>query len=501
MIPEINKYELVEMYLGGELTGDQLYAFRTRLIDDPELAEILKLSQEIEEAMSEKDVMELRGNLQDISNSFDLNETFSPEISEAYFGLAEEIEDISDLNLDDEELNSYSNSLQKLHLQNHKKASKETVHQVYKDEIEPVSDNESGEFSEADELLFREIQDAVMEKDIMELRANIQTIAKHMPAHNRTVEEIEEYVSGDLSDKEMEAIELDAESNLDLANDIQLFHEVNEAIGEEDVMELRAALNIISENESSHARQYEEIENFLSNEMDEAGLASFEDEMAMNPDLAADVKLFREVDEAIGEKDVMELRASLKNIRKAEENEKNREVRGIRPPKTQRILWYTVAASIVLILGIASFVRNQSYSNQEIYRDYYQTYKVGIFRSADNSTDNVMTDALKKFNQSNYDEALKLFNQVLADNDNNPAANFYVGVAYQEEKEYAKAIQSYAKVVKHNDNLFTEQAQWYIGLCYLQREEKDEALKVFRQIASGDGFYASKAKDIMKKLD
>jgi len=501
MIPEVNKYELVEMYLGGELTGDQLNAFRTRLVDDPELAEILKLSQEIEEAMSEKDVMELRGNLQEITNSFDLDENFSPEISEAYFGLAEEIEDISDLDLDDEELNSYSNSLQKLHLQNHKKASKETVHQVYKDEAEPVSDSESSEFTEADELLFQEIEDAVMEKDIMELRANIETIAKHMPAHNRTVEEIEEYVSGDLSDKEMEAIELDAESNMDLANDIQLFHEVNEAIGEEDVMELRAALNIISENESSHARQYEEIESFLSDEMDEVGVASFEDEMAMNPDLAADVKLFREVDEAVGEKDVMQLRASLQNIRKAEENEKNREVRGIRPPKTQRILWYTVAASIVLILGIASFVRNQSYSNQEIYRDYYQTYKVGIFRSADNSTNNLMTDALKQFNESNYDQALNLFHQVLTKNENNPAANFYVGVAYQEEKEYAKAIQSYRKVVKHNDNLFTEQAQWYIGLCYLQREEKDKALKVFKEIASSDGYYASKATDIIKKLD
>ena len=500
MIPEVNKYELVEMYLGGELTGDQLNAFRTRLVDDPELAEILKLSQEIEDAMSEKDVMELRGNLQNISNSFDLNETFSPEISEAYFGLAEEIEDITDLNLDDEELNSYGNSLQKLHLQNHKKASKETVHQVYKNEAEPVSDNESGEFSEADELLFHEIQDAVMEKDIMELRANIQTIAKHMPAHNRSVEEIEEYVSGNLSDKEMEALELDAETNMDLANDIQLFHEVNEAIGEEDIMELRAALNIISENESSHARQYEEIESFLSDDLDNISLASFEDELAMNPDLAADVKLFREVDEAIGERDVMELRASLQNIRKAEENEKNREVRGIRPPKTQRILWYTVAASIVLILGIASFVRNQSYSNQEIYRDYYQTYKVGIFRSADNSTD-LMTDAMKQFSESNYDVALKLFHQVLANNENNPAVNFYVGVAYQEKKDYTKAIQSYTKVVKHNDNLFTEQAQWYIGLCYLQREDKDEALKIFRQIASSDGYYASQATDIIKKLD
>ena len=501
MIPEVNKYELVEMYLGGELTGDQLEAFRTRLVDDPELAEILKLSQEIEDAMSEKDVMELRGNLQDISDSFDFNETFSPEISEAYFGLAEEIEDISDLDLDDEELKSFGNSLQKLHLQNHKKASKETVHQVYKNEVEPVSDTDSGEFSEADEMLFQEIQDAVMEKDVMELRANLETISRHMPAHNRTVEEIEEYVSGDLSDKEMEAMELEAEANMDLANDIQLYHEVNEALGEEDIMELRAALNIISENESSHARQYEEIESFLSDELDDLSLASFEEELAMNPDLAADVKLFREVDEAIGEKDVMELRASLQNIRKTEENEKNKEVRGIRPPKTQRILWYTVAASIVLILGIASFVRNQSYSNQEIYRDYYQTYKVGIFRSADNSTDNLMSDALKQFNESNYDVALKLFHQILAENDNNPAANFYVGVAYQEEKDYGKAIQSYTKVVKQNDNLFTEQAQWYIGLCYLQRDEKDKALQVFKEIASSDGYYASKATDIIKKLD
>ncbi len=79
---------------------------------------------------------------------------------DARFGLPDEMEEFINLNAEDDEILNVGNFLQKLHLRNHKIASKETIYEVYRTE-EEVDENESDMLSEEDEFIINEVRQAV----------------------------------------------------------------------------------------------------------------------------------------------------------------------------------------------------------------------------------------------------------------------------------------------------------------------------------------------------
>jgi tetratricopeptide (TPR) repeat protein len=495
MATDNNTYELIEQYLNRELQGSELSEFSRRLVADAGLRSEIEMFREVEDANSEKDITELRENLSRIISA----ETTAKD---PFFGLAEEISMVSDLEIEEGEIDSLGNSLQKLHLQNHQRSLSETVHDVYSSEEKEIADTENLMLSEEDEILFKEIEQAVSEKDIIDLRSNLEAISRNTSSYDISSEDIDEYISGDLNEDNTIQLELEAAINSSLASDIELMREIDHAVGEDDIMELRSSLEEIGRTGSSHSRGVSEIERYLDKELDTGSMASFEDELAINPGLVSEIELYEEVEEAIGETDIIGLRASLTAIRKEKESEEKKVKRGIILPGTQKLAWYVAAASVVLVLSLAGIIQKHTYTNNEIYTHYYEPYNSGgVFRSASNEYVGLKREAMAHFNHKEYDAALELFSQILKENENNPAINFYSGTIYQDKKQYDKALGSYKKVSAHNDNLFVEQARWYIGLCYLQREEKDEALEVFRGIASEGGFYKKQSEKIIAKLE
>jgi len=494
MVFDTYTYELIDRYLSGELEGKELSLFLGRLRSDSLLREEMEMMREVDDAICEKDVTGLRTTLSQIISEQTLQES-------VFFGLAEEIDKISDLQMEEDEIGSLGNSIHRLHLKNHQRSHRETVHDLYtkKEEEKPVSDNMM--LSEEDEQLFKEIEKAVSEREIMELRSNLEAISKHMPSHNICAEKIEQYASGEMSRDEAGLMQRQAASDSSLASDIQLHQEIDKAISENEIMELRSTLQHISRSEVSHSRTADQIEMYLHNELDQNSAASFEEELAINPGLARDVTLHRETEEAVAEKDIINLRASLQRIR--QENKETRKVRrGITLPAAHRLAWYAAAASVVLVLSIAGVIKNRSYTEKDIYTQYYAPYKgAGTFRSATTGAYLTESQAMTHFKRGEYDRALTLFNRILEENENNPAVNFYSGAIYQDKKMYRRAISSYTKVVEQKDNLLVEQAAWYIALCHLQQDERKKALERFRQIASQGGYYARRAEEIIEKLE
>lgn len=111
-----------------------------------------------------------------------------------------------------------------------------------------------------------------------------------------------------------------------------------------------------------------------------------------------------------------------------------------------------------------------------------------------------MSIALLHFNEENYDEALRLFGEILNKDSDNPVGNFYSGMAYQETGQYEKAIASYQHVIQTGNNLFIDQAEWYSGLCYLQMNDRKEVVRQFKKIVDSKNFYSEKAAAILKKI-
>jgi len=457
------------------------------------------LLSELEEALQERDIISLRSQLKNLSTDSAMTSTEEyTQGTEAYFGLSEEVFNPVNLDLEGQEL-EIGNYLQQLHIKNHTVASKEIVHDLYTEDTEAV-ETDHHHMSAEDEFLFEDIREAVTEKDILDLRANLRSIGQSTSKHEHSLEEIEELINGELDQELERMIREEAMSNSALGAEITLHGEIDQAVQEKDILRLRSGLAAMMQNEYSHSRSIEEIDDYLGQELDGSMLADFEAELLMNSGLASDVAFHREIDKASSEGDIISLREKLQGISRAEQ-QRGSQILGL-SPRRKSLFWYAAASSIILMIVFTSLLRQKSYTSQQLYTSYYQPYRNGanVSRSAV-SAEGAMNTALRQIESGDYASALTSLSAVPTGTQDGFSASFYRGVAYQELGQYKRALGSFGEVVSHGDNLLVEQSQWYIGLCYLRLEERERAVNQFRTIVKGNGFYRDQSKKILQHLE
>ena len=500
MIRKSEYFEQTSKFLDSELSQSELNEFEAQLEVDSDLAEELNLHLEMQKALGESDVIGLRNKLAKITQNQTDTETTN-SFDSFNFGLTEELSSYKNMDRSayDEDILNFEHSFPKIHLYQHKIAGKENIHQFYKEQGEVDSVNESETLSPYDEALFKDIQNALEENDIAEIRASLKQIAQSIPAHSYSAEQIEDYVSDGMNTELLSQFEEDLILNTSLANDVRLSREINLAGAEFDIMDLRANLQEIQQSESHSTVRIEKMEAYIHNELSDEELASFEAELSSNRELISEINLIKDIDRALNETDVMQLRNKLQRI-SGDAAEIQTERSFAVKTKIKKVMLSSVAASLILLLGITGLLSRQA-SQKDIYQNFYSKYQTtGIARSANLSADQTLITALQKFDNKDYDAALNLFQKVISADQNNMVGHFYTGVSLQETGKYNNAIREYQTVIANKDNLFVEQAEWYIGLCYLQTNEDKKAYKQFKKIAKNDGFYQAKAQSILRKL-
>jgi hypothetical protein len=504
MIRKSEYFEQTDKYLNSELTLPELKEFEIQLEIDSDLNEEVNLHLDVEQAMCEQDIISLRNTLnQIVQNQTESAYNENISVFDSFsFGLTEEFssQKSSNAQLNPNDIFNFGHSFPKIHLYQHIIAGKENIHQFYKEQFETnsVSNEESG-FSQIEEELFADIQNALEENDISDLRANLMQVAQSIPAHQYSVEDIEDYIYNQMDSELKAQFEQELTINSDLASEVRLITEIDLAGAESDIMNLRASLNKIQRSESQSSASIEELESYINSELSNEELASFEAELTSNQKLMDEIELIKNIDLALSETDVMQLRNNLQNIAGEIASSKQTERSFAGKFKAKRIVLSTVAASLILLLGITGILSRQSQDN--IYQKFYSKYEAtGIVRSANITANKTLSEALQKFENQDYNAALNLFTEVIARDQNNMVGHFYTGVSLQETGKYQNAIKEYETVIIDKDNLFTEQAEWYIGLCYLQTNENKKAYKQFKKIARNEGFYQQKAQSILNKI-
>lgn len=504
MIRRSEYFETIDKYLNNELAEPELSELLVEIQLNPDLTEEINLQLEVLQAVQEKDIVSLRENLIKITTNQEITKTNNEfSYSDSFnFGLAEEISSSQNFSrpVNTEDIINFTQSFPKIHLYQHHIAAKENIHQFYKEQHEANSLIEEESCSPLEEAIFEDIKNALEENDILDIRANLKQIAASMPEHSRSTEEIDHYVYDLMSPEQRAEFEEELEFNQSLAIDVQLFKEIDLAVAEKDIMDLRASLQQIQKPQLQSAR-IEEIEKYLYGNLTESGMTSFEAELADNSELYSEIDLVRNIDKALQETDIMQLRASLHNIAHRNRNEKQSE-RSIafKLNSHRRLAASVVAASLILLLSITGLSRYNSEKN--VYQKFYSKYEAnGISRSSDAMANKTLAAAMQKFNNQDYESAINLLQQVIAADKNNAVGHFYAGASLQEVGKYPDAIKEYQAVVVQKDNLFIEQAEWYIGLCYLQTNENKKAIKQFKKIANEKGYYQPKAVAILNKME
>ena len=240
------------------------------------------------------------------------------------------------------------------------------------------------------------------------------------------------------------------------------------------------------------------ISKYLEGEMDPIEATGFEEALERNPELKEELDLFREVEHAIADTEVLDLRAQLDEIHE----ELSPQLEKLTRKSSKRVLRYAVAASIAVFISLGTYsLFFKKMNNTKIVSEFYKPYDVTLVnRSANAHISPLLREALYKYENRQYKAAIGLFQEILEINPQMTASYLYSGISYLEIKEFVNAEESFQAVIDHDDNLYMEQADWYLGIVYLLTDQKEKARVQFQKIKADDGYYRDEAAKILRKL-
>lgn len=491
MTPKAELFGRIEDYCLNLLDAKEKREFERELATNEELREEVQLQKDIQTAILEMDVIDLKGTLEEIHNE---NVVETPE--NGSFSLLEELTEIEELKDEltfDELIDSFE-SMPKVHVYQHEKTSNENVHRFYEEQF---NGSDAGELDDIeingfDSEGLEGLEEAILEDDILNLRETLQQVAKSVEPQY-SAEQIDEYLNGEMGDEILAEFEEELKQNSDLLEEVSLHKDIELAIDETDIMNLRDEMKNIMETETSWNVSEQSIEDFIDGLLEEDLLEEFGAELKENTDLMAEVKLREQINHAVGEKDVQTLRASLKDARNsAQENE----VKSFALPKLDlqsTRFWRNSVAMVIVLVGLIGILNTSLNTVDNTYNKFYEAPTWASERST--SSVNDLNEAKLAFQNQNFDEALNTL-----DGKDDFVSDFYRAASYQGLNKYEEAANNYSRVIEHGNNLFIEESEWYRALCYVKMNDKAKATQELLAVIQRKGHYEKDAKALQRKL-
>jgi tetratricopeptide (TPR) repeat protein len=242
------------------------------------------------------------------------------------------------------------------------------------------------------------------------------------------------------------------------------------------------------------------LQKYLDNELSERELDRFEQELNASPEMLMDLDLYKEVDEAIADTEVLDFRAQLNDMRE----ESRQTESGKRAFRFTRPWHYAASAALALLVAIGlATVLGRPLSNNDLFVKYMKPYELVLTnRSVESDVIQLwMNNAQDKFLKGEFEAAIGCFEEVLEINYGKIEAEFYMGVSYMEIDQHINASKSFDRVIEQNDNLYIQKAEWYLAGCLLAMDETERARRTLAMIASSKNhFHQSDAEKILKRM-
>ncbi|MCK5171657.1 MAG: tetratricopeptide repeat protein [Bacteroidales bacterium] len=243
---------------------------------------------------------------------------------------------------------------------------------------------------------------------------------------------------------------------------------------------------------------FEIIEKYIDGDLEGKELLDFKELLSTDNDIKRDYNLSMEINNSIIEDDVMALRETMDYMYQEEFK-----VKRIPQVFTKRRFYYAAASAALLIAtgGLVQRLISPNLDNNAVFEKYYAPYDVTVtYRSGNIEVDRLLLNALERYEEKDYEQALILFEEVLKTRENDMAISLYSGISYMEEEKYQKATKSFNNIITDNDNLFIEQAEWYLAMCYLKTEKTDKAQNVLNEIIKEESYYKDQATKVLKDI-
>lgn len=171
-------------------------------------------------------------------------------------------------------------------------------------------------------------------------------------------------------------------------------------------------------------------------------------------------------------------------------NENNTEA-----PFQSKFFLYSIAASIVILIAL-TFVFFQTSEPEEAFQLAYNEIGQGAYpfirenpedielnrSSIPQVTADKIQQAYLEYQERNYEEAIKLFEEVRKDDkEKDEKLIFYLGNAYLANNNPQKAIDTFLEITDYNHD-YLSKTKWYLGLAFLKNGDLNKAQEVFEDM-------------------
>ena len=244
---------------------------------------------------------------------------------------------------------------------------------------------------------------------------------------------------------------------------------------------------------------YEHIDDYLAGKLPEAERASFEKELADNPELREELNLYKEVEGSLAanfahEKENNAVAENLKSMSGEFFTEEKKEAKMVTMQRSQWILRIAVAAAVILVVVFAWPYLVSSSPPQ--YADLANHPQASFTEMG--GVEDLLPKAEKAFNEGDYAGAIESFQTYLLEDDQNTQVWFYLGICLLETDQNDSAEMLFKQISTMNSAYKTE-AVWYLALTALKVGDIETCTDQLNQIPEGSSHY-EEAQKTLKKL-
>ena len=177
------------------------------------------------------------------------------------------------------------------------------------------------------------------------------------------------------------------------------------------------------------------------------------------------------------------------------------------PTITSHKTWYAIAATVSLLVAVTAglLIYNPKKTSDELFAQYYdKAYPSSVFNESNTrgSAAESMTMRAKAFDaydREDYAQAAQLFTELLKAKQE-PDLLLLLGNANLKLGHIEQAKQNFITLISDFDELDIP-GKWFLSLCYLKSGDVDNARKVLEELGEMEVSYATKAKELLKKVD
>jgi tetratricopeptide (TPR) repeat protein len=212
-------------------------------------------------------------------------------------------------------------------------------------------------------------------------------------------------------------------------------------------------------------KDFDRIERFILGTLSAVEQQKFKKELESNPDLQ---KALDQQKQLINAVEAEGLKADLDSI--------HHELYESTSSKNSRPLYFSIAASVAVLIGFSFWYFGQRDSQAELYAQYsYTDPGLPVPMSATDSYD--FYDAMVDYKTEDYQVAIGKWEILLEEEPLNDTLNYYIGASYFNMDAFDQAKPYLDKILNSPKSNFVYKAQYMLFLAEVRRGNTEEALK------------------------